>query len=133
MELPRSQTLRSTRYTGIAKRHPNASLHRLRRILAIGNGVGGVVRSVFLRVRSKNPRSPLRNIRCRSFVSPNARNPYAECEMKKVASGASIEENTRRPLMLIQQKHFRIKPLEFDLFCGMDVDKKSISLTFCFA
>jgi len=28
------------------------------------------------------------------------------------------------------QKHFCIKPLEFDLFCGMDVDKKSISVTF---
>jgi hypothetical protein len=49
--------------------------------------------------------------------------------MKKVASSASIKENTRRPLMLIQQ-HFRIKPLEFDLFCGMDVDKRSISVTF---
>jgi transposase len=50
--------------------------------------------------------------------------------MKKVASGASIKENTRRPPMYIQQKYFRIKPIEFDLFCGMDVDKRSISLTF---
>jgi transposase len=50
--------------------------------------------------------------------------------MKKVASGASIKENTRRPRMYTQQKHFRIKSLEFDLFCGMDVDKKSISVTF---
>ena len=32
--------------------------------------------------------------------------------------------------MNIQQKHFTVKPLEFDLFCGMDVDKKSISVTF---
>lgn len=32
--------------------------------------------------------------------------------------------------MNFQQKHFRIKPLEFDLFCGMDVGKKSISVTF---
>jgi len=32
--------------------------------------------------------------------------------------------------MFSQQTHFRIKPLEFDLFCGMDVDKKSISVTF---
>lgn len=32
--------------------------------------------------------------------------------------------------MYNQQKHFRIKPLEFDLFCGMDVSKKSISITF---
>lgn len=32
--------------------------------------------------------------------------------------------------MNIQQKHFTLKPLEFDLFCGMDVDKKSISITF---
>ena len=32
--------------------------------------------------------------------------------------------------MLIQQTYFRIKPFEFDLFCGMDVDKRSISLTF---
>jgi transposase len=50
--------------------------------------------------------------------------------MEKVVSGASIKENTRRPLMYIQQTHFRIKPLEFDLFCGMDVDKRSISVTF---
>jgi transposase len=63
-------------------------------------------------------------------MRPNAGNPYAECEMKKVASGASIKENTRRPLMFIQQQYFRIKPLEFDLFCGMDVDKRSISVTF---
>jgi len=48
--------------------------------------------------------------------------------MKKVASGASMKENTRRPPML--QTHFTVKPLEFDLFCGMDVDKKSISITF---
>jgi len=32
--------------------------------------------------------------------------------------------------MNFQQTHFRIKPMEFDLFCGMDVDKKSISITF---
>ena len=32
--------------------------------------------------------------------------------------------------MYIQQTYFRIKPFEFDLFCGMDVDKRSISLTF---
>lgn len=32
--------------------------------------------------------------------------------------------------MYIQQTHFRINPLDFDLFCGMDVDKKSISVTF---
>ena len=32
--------------------------------------------------------------------------------------------------MNFQQTYFRIKPLEFDLFCGMDVDKKSISITF---
>ena len=32
--------------------------------------------------------------------------------------------------MLVKQDYFRIKPFEFDLFCGMDVDKKSISLTF---
>ncbi len=32
--------------------------------------------------------------------------------------------------MNFQQKHFTVKPLEFDLFCGMDVDKKSISVTF---
>ena len=28
------------------------------------------------------------------------------------------------------EKHFTLKPLQFDLFCGMDVDKKSISITF---
>lgn len=32
--------------------------------------------------------------------------------------------------MNFQQNYFRIKPLEFDLFCGMDVDKRSISVTF---
>ena len=32
--------------------------------------------------------------------------------------------------MNFQQRYFRIKPFEFDLFCGMDVDKKSISITF---
>lgn len=32
--------------------------------------------------------------------------------------------------MNFQQKHFTVKPLEFDLFCGMDVSKKSISVTF---
>lgn len=32
--------------------------------------------------------------------------------------------------MNLQQRYFRIKPLEFDLFCGMEVDKKSISITF---
>jgi transposase len=32
--------------------------------------------------------------------------------------------------MFSNQKHFTVKPLEFDLFCGMDVDKKSISVTF---
>jgi transposase len=50
--------------------------------------------------------------------------------VKKVASGASMKENTRRPQMYIEQTNFRIKPFEFDLFCGMDVDKRSISLTF---
>jgi transposase len=50
--------------------------------------------------------------------------------MKKVASGASMKENTRRPQMNNQQKYFTVKPIEFDLFCGMDVDKKSISITF---
>jgi transposase len=49
--------------------------------------------------------------------------------MKKVASGASMKENTRRPQMFNQQNNFRIKALEFDLFCGMDVDKRSISFT----
>jgi transposase len=48
--------------------------------------------------------------------------------MKKVASSASLKENTRRPLTM--QTHFTIKPLEFDLLCGMDVDKKRISVTF---
>src|SRR5574341_1539416 len=47
----------------------------------------------------------------------------------KVASGVLIE-NTRRSPMVIQQTYFRIKPLDFDLFCGMDVDKRSISVTF---
>ena len=32
--------------------------------------------------------------------------------------------------MFSEQKHFTLKPLEFDLFCGMDVDKKRISITF---
>jgi transposase len=32
--------------------------------------------------------------------------------------------------MHIEQPYFRIKPMDFDLFCGMDVDKKSISVTF---
>lgn len=32
--------------------------------------------------------------------------------------------------MFSQQKHFTIKSLEFDLFCGMDVEKKRISVTF---
>ncbi|HJZ12584.1 MAG TPA: IS110 family transposase [Acidobacteriota bacterium] len=32
--------------------------------------------------------------------------------------------------MINQQIHFTVKPFEFDLFCGMDVDKRSISLTF---
>jgi integrase len=50
--------------------------------------------------------------------------------IKEVASGASMKKNTRRPQMYNQQNYFRIKPFQFDLFCGMDVDKKSISLTF---
>jgi transposase len=49
--------------------------------------------------------------------------------VKKVVSGASMKEKTRRPQMFNQQNYFRIKPLDFDLFCGMDVDKRSISLT----
>lgn len=32
--------------------------------------------------------------------------------------------------MFVNQNHFTLKPLEFDLFCGMDVDKKSIAITF---
>lgn len=32
--------------------------------------------------------------------------------------------------MFTQQDHFTLKPLEFDLFVGMDVDKRSISATF---
>lgn len=32
--------------------------------------------------------------------------------------------------MFSKQLYFRIKLFEFDLFCGMDVSKKSISLTF---
>jgi len=32
--------------------------------------------------------------------------------------------------MIIQQQHFNLNPFEFDIFAGMDVDKRSISVTF---
>jgi len=40
---------------------------------------------------------------------------------EQMASGASIKE-TQGGRMFSQQKHCTVKPLEFDLFCGMDVD-----------
>src|SRR4029079_12510205 len=48
-----------------------------------------------------------------------------------MTSGASqLSKTTTEVTMFSQQKHFTLKPLEFDLFCGMDVDKKRISITF---
>lgn len=48
-----------------------------------------------------------------------------------MTSGASqLSKTTTEVTMFSQQKHFTVKPLEFDLFCGMDVDKKRISVTF---
>src|SRR6185503_2775369 len=48
-----------------------------------------------------------------------------------MTSGASqLSKTTKEVTVFSQQKHFTVKPLEFDLFCGMDVDKKRISVTF---
>jgi transposase len=46
------------------------------------------------------------------------------------SSASQLRKTTKEAQMSTQPKHFTLKPLEFDLFCGMDVDKKNISVTF---